>query len=303
MSAATLAQRLNKTKEEAQQIFDTFFKEFPKVKKLVDFSQHFLKKNGYVEDWAGRRRHLPDISLKPYEVKLAKQTANSQFNPFLECSDRETKDPRVLKWEKAVKEQIAKTNAFKRSKDPNWKDEEEMSNKAYDELAKQALKDGVIIQANTGRIAQADRQCLNARIQGGAASLTKLAMIAITKDKRMQELGVKIICPVHDEILVTCAALYADEVKKLLPKVMIDTAQKYLPSEMRWKCDPYEVFAWYQDNYSAAIIDEFEKLKAKGVPEDQALQKVIDNHIETPKQLIIDCIKQNKEIDFEFVDN
>lgn len=302
MSASTLAQRIGQSKEEAQKIFDTFFTEFPNVKKLIDSSKEHLKKYGYVEDWAGRRRHLPDINLSPYEVKLAKDnTAESDFNPFLECKNRMAKDPRIAKYEKLIKEKIAETNALRRSRNPDWQDEQERPNKTYDELAKKALKDGVLILANTGRIAQADRQCLNARIQGGAASLTKLAMVNVYNDKIRKDCMARRLISVHDELLVEAPLLYADTVEKRLPQIRIDTAKPYINVPM--SCDPYCVPNWYSDTYSNAIQAEFEKLMAKQNDHDKCLAQVISNHPEIPKPEIVSCIMDGKEINLENYDN
>lgn len=301
MSSATLAQRIGQTKEEAQKIFDTFFTEFPNVKKLIEKSKADLKKYGYVEDWAGRRRHLPDINLHPYEVKLAKPNADANFNPFIECEDKDEEDPTVLKWKKKVQEQIDKSNAFRRSKDPDWKDQQEMSNKAYDELAKEAIKEGIIIQANTGRIAQADRQTLNSRIQGGAASLTKLAMVNIANDEILKNCMAREIISVHDEVLVETPYLYAEIVSKRLPEVMINTAKPYINVPM--SCDPYLVANWYEDNYTNAIQNEFEKLFKKNNNRDESLKTLMANHPELPEQAIKDCVINGKELCLEEYDN
>ena len=43
--------------------------------------------------------------------------------------------------------------------------------------------ENIEIHDNSGFIAQAERQCVNARIQGGAATMTKISMIKIHKDE------------------------------------------------------------------------------------------------------------------------
>ena len=53
MGPSTLAKRLGKTTQEAQEIFDSFFQSFPKVEELINSSKEFLRTHGYVEDWAG----------------------------------------------------------------------------------------------------------------------------------------------------------------------------------------------------------------------------------------------------------
>lgn len=93
-----------------------------------------------------------------------------------------------------------------------------MSNKKYETIAKEALKEGIIIQSWTGKKAQAMRQCFNARIQGGAASLTKLAMVNIATDELMNKWDAHLVITVHDEVIVECPEQYADLVEERLPQ-------------------------------------------------------------------------------------
>ena len=179
-----------------------------------------------------------------------------------------------------------------------------MSNKAYKELASNALKDGVIIKANTGRRAQAERQCFNARIQGGAATLTKLAMIDIFNDQRLKDLQAKLIITVHDEVLVECPAFYADKVEKILPDIMINAAKKG-GNNVPQACDPYNVTRWYCDEYAAVIQEEFKKLEKgdekKGIAplsREEALEKIYANHNELDKDVILKTIETGCDLDF-----
>ena len=58
MGSATLAEAIKGTREEAQQIIEDFYKEFPKVKKWIDDTQINARKNGYVEDAWGRSNQI-----------------------------------------------------------------------------------------------------------------------------------------------------------------------------------------------------------------------------------------------------
>lgn len=162
----------------------------------------------------------------------------------------------------------------------------------------------MVLYAWTGRIAQAERQCFNARIQGSAASLTKLAMVDIYNDEVMNRCQAKLIIPVHDELLVECPEEYADIVEKRLPEVMINAAAKHI-TEVGMKCDPYNVTRWYADEYAALIQEEFKKLEAgnkdKGIQpmsRDAALATVIKNHEEVPEAAIIKTIETGCDLDF-----
>jgi DNA polymerase I-like protein with 3'-5' exonuclease and polymerase domains len=258
-----------------------------------------LANKGYVEDWAGRRRHLPDFSLEPYEFKPLANTSN--FNPFMECEDRITAIPENIlnKWIQKKNEAIAKSQERQRknaaAKGLEWKDNGEMSNAKYEALAQEARKDGVLFVANTGKRAQAERQCLNARIQGGAASLTKLAMVNVDKDQELKDLNANLVITVHDEVLVECPLYYADKVEKRLPQVMIDTAAPYINVPMA--CDPYVVRQWYIDEYSVSIQAEFKKAEEHGLTKEEALIKVSENHPEVSLEAITYTVETGEPID------
>ena len=296
MSDKTMGSRMGKTEAEGHELKENFFRQFPKVRELMAASKAMLSEKGYVEDWAGRRRHLPDFSLPAYEVKVIKKPSAADFNPFLGCEDKPTVSPeRVAYWEGRVRENVRASQRFQKDKDPNYKENDEMSNTAHEKLAKEALAEGILISANTGRRAQAERQCLNARIQGGAASLTKLAMVNVDNDPELRELDAHLVITVHDEVLVECPMAYAEKVEKRLPQVMIDTAKPFINVPMA--CDPYAERQWYIGEYSVSIQSEFKKLEAKGLDKETALAKVIENHPEMFPDAIRATIETGEEID------
>ena len=303
MGAATAGANMGKTTEEGQKLLDNFFAGFPKLAQAIEDSKKFLRENGYVEDFLGRRRRLPEINLPKYMVALeGKKSEDSVFNPILICGDRQYKDPKVLKWEREIQKAISDSQAFNRKRaeesGTEYKDTGEMSNKKFEALQKEAKKDGVYIQANTGRIAQAERQCFNARIQGSAASLTKIAMVDIFYDKILNDCKAKLIIQVHDELLVECPAYYADIVEKRLPEVMVAAAKRG-GDDVPQACDPYNVTRWYAEVASATIQEEFKKLEKDGMSRDEALAKVIVNHEEIPEYAIVKAIETGCDLDFD----
>jgi DNA polymerase I-like protein with 3'-5' exonuclease and polymerase domains len=104
-------------------------------------------------------------------------------------------------------------------------------------------KDGIWIIDNGAKIADATRQCVNARIQGSAADLTKLAMIDLAKNEELKQLGFRMLVPVHDEIIAECPQENAKECSRLLAQVMSDAAQKILG--MPFSCDVAISYEWY----------------------------------------------------------
>jgi DNA polymerase-1 len=59
-----------------------------------------------------------------------------------------------------------------------------------------------ILSSNTQLRAQARRQAINTRIQGSAADIIKLAMIAVENDQELRGLGARLLLQIHDELLL-----------------------------------------------------------------------------------------------------
>ena len=278
MGPSTLAKRLGKTTQEAQEIFDSFFQSFPKVEELINSSKEFLRTHGYVEDWAGRRRHLSDYFLNPYEAEYtdSEELIAKTFNPIIGCENRPLIDEKLTSW----------LNKAKMTR----------NNKELEELIKLAAKEGITLSANTGRIAQAERQCLNSRIQGSAASLTKLAMVNIHNNQELNDLDAHLVMTIHDEVMMECPALYAEKVSELLPKIMIDTAAPYISIPMA--CDPAVESRWYTGEYAVAVQSEFKKYEEKGCTREEAFAKLYANHPELPEEAIYKTITEGIDLEF-----
>ncbi|REE83204.1 DNA polymerase I [Lutibacter oceani] len=60
--AFTLAQQLNKSRSEAKELIDNYYKNFPKLKQYIANQVDFARDNGYVETILGRRRYLKNIN-------------------------------------------------------------------------------------------------------------------------------------------------------------------------------------------------------------------------------------------------
>jgi hypothetical protein len=121
MSGATAGIRLGYTGKDAKKqgtdLLNKFFAGFPAVKKTIDYSKQFLKEHGYVEDWAGRRRHLPEINLPKYTVHLKENNEIANFNPFLGCADRDDQtNSSVQYWLAVVKNRITASQNWQAKK-------------------------------------------------------------------------------------------------------------------------------------------------------------------------------------------
>lgn len=77
--------------------------------------------------------------------------------------------------------------------------------------------------------AAAERAAINAPMQGTAADLIKMAMIAVDAWIREEGLGTKLILQVHDELILEAPLSEVDAVKAAVPKLMADVASLSVP--------------------------------------------------------------------------
>lgn len=269
--AASVGEQIGKSREEAQEIINKFFKAFPGVEEWINNTHKSAYKLGYVEDVAGRRRRLPDIMLPKYEFKELNKDANADFNPFLICKDRVVESKKLKEYEKRVAK-CRFRNEYLKIKD-------------------EAFKDGIDIKDNTGFIAQAERQAVNSRVQGGAATLTKCALLRIANDKRLKDIGAYLINTVHDEILMEVPEATSKEAEKYLAEDMVESAKTYV-DDVPFSCDTYNVNCWYIENYFVLLQSEFKKLLDGGMDKKTAFETECENRPETTRTQLYEIVKE-----------
>lgn len=275
--AASVAEQLTEntgktvTPKDAQQIIDQFFEGFPKVHQWIKQTQENCKRDGYVTDLWGRVRRLPDIQLPKYTIRFNKaKKDNYYFNPFLNCDDKENAEARRIleKYENAVKH-LRGRNEYAKLKE------------------KAAKEDGVDIIDNGAFISQAERQSVNARVQGGAASITKRAIIAIYNDPILKELDFHMMLYVHDEIIGECPVENAQRAADRLSELMIESPKPKCMIPM--KCDAVIVPAWYYDEYGAAILEkEYDNPKNENYRD---INKILAAHPELTKEQLKNMLR------------
>ena len=265
---SSIAEQIGGTIEEAQSIIDGFYNAYPKVKLWMDKTLRDARKTGYVEDYWGRRRRLPDILLDKYEFNDLNEKKNSNFNPFLICENRVVKSNLISKYQKKL---------------DNIK-----NRKQYETIKDEALKEGLEIHDNGGFISQAERQCVNARIQGSAATMTKLAMLKLYHDKELKDLGFSLLIGVHDELIGECPEDNVDKVAELLTKDMMTVLDGVF--DVPFKCDADISYNWYFNNLCAEVKKQYNDLIKKGLSEKDAFIKVSSEHSEFLLDNIIEVI-------------
>lgn len=132
-----LAKNLGISRGEAKELIDAYFEQFPGIKKYMDDTIEFCRKNGYVKTIKGRKRHIPDINSNNKTV-----------------------------------------------------------------------------------VGFAERNAINAPIQGSAADMIKLAMISIRRYLQSSDLKTKMILQVHDELLFDVPKDELEVVKPIVCELM-----------------------------------------------------------------------------------
>ena len=225
---ASIGEQLHCTAEKAEAIKNSVFKGFPAIKKFEQESLDFAYENGYVTTIGGRKRRLPALLLDEYEFRWVDAPKTDDVLDFDGKIDMEVPDEICDKyWNK-----LHRVN-------PKGK------RKIFEEANK---KDGVWIIDNGSKIADSTRQCVNSRIQGSAADLTKLAMIELYNSKELKELGFRLLIQVHDEVIAECPKENAKKCSQLLAETMSRAAERLL--EMPIKCDVTITREWYGETIS-----------------------------------------------------
>ena len=166
MGAKLMASNLGISIEECKDILNEFFKMFPTIKQFMVDNEQSVKEKGFVEDYIGRRRHLPDADLEPLKIE-AKKNYITDSDVFIDCvtedSNIELLDDNLTKiWEQ------------------KWKEYQEAPHKGFNsyDIKKQfkelAKNNGVDTFDNGAFISKALTQCTNARIQGCLGGETKI---------------------------------------------------------------------------------------------------------------------------------
>lgn len=222
-----IADDLGITRKKAQEIYDKIMISFPGLKQFMEDSENMARELGFVTTIWGRKRRLPNMQLPPYEFSYI-DGVPKDFDPLFD--DEEEFEEGVMEVDEETKQRYL--NQLNRAY--SWKEKENIKARAKEQ--------GILIKDNGGYIAEATRQCVNSRIQGSAADQTKLAMIAVGNDKKLKDLGFRLLLAVHDELIGECPKENAKEVAERFAHLMVEAAKDLsVPS----KCDVEITERWY----------------------------------------------------------
>ena len=228
----SIAEQLGTTTKQAQAIKDSVFKGFPAIPKFEEDSLDMAYEKGYVTTLWGRKRRLPALQLPEYEFKW--RDGAPPDDDLLDFAEDES-DGMVGVSE--VPEEI-QNKYIRRLRQAYFG----QKRKIFEE----ANKEGIWVIDNGAKIADAQRQCVNARIQGSAADMSKLAMILVGNDERLKELGFRLLIPVHDELIAECPEENVKECSERFAMLMSKAAESGLTIPI--KCDVEITKAWYGDS-------------------------------------------------------
>lgn len=223
-SIPSIAEQLKCTTEEAQVIYDKVTKGFPGLLKAQDDSAQQAHDLGYVVTLWGRRRHLSVMTHDDYEFEYA-EGANPEFDPF----DPDSSISTTVVSPRKVKEYTDKLNSLK------WRKDKEAF---ISELRRQGIK----VTDYSYKRRETGRKCLNARIQGSAADMSKRAMIMIDNDERLKKINTYLLLMIHDEVICECPKEHVAEAIRYIKEDMEHAAAE-LP--VPFKADAETAECWY----------------------------------------------------------
>lgn len=262
MSVPGLSEQINVTHEEAQKIIDDFYNGFPKVKDWVNDTKKSAQQLGYVEDLWGRRRRLPELLLPKYNVSL-KGALNIDFNPLLhsKCIYNPTTNSKIALYQ----DKLSKAKSFKE----------------VNQIKESAKADNIVIVDNSGKISAALRQCVNARIQGSAASMTKVALRKVYDNQELRDLGFKLVLQIHDELIGECPEENSERCAELLANIMKTSVADTV--SVPFKCDADISPRWYYSEYKSILNKEYKEYLST-MTDEVALSIIKSNHTELTEE-------------------
>ncbi len=256
MGKKSVALKLDITTDEAEEMLDAFYNQYTGVRQAIDYSISHCKKYGFVEDIYGRKRRLPNIQLPLYETR------------FLDTPTKLDKSA-----EATLRLHLEGAGA--------------LSPEELTELRKQAAKNNIIIINNEEFIKKAERQSFNARIQGSAATLTKMIMVMVDRDPLIKKLGGRIVFQIHDELILDCPIENAEAVRDRL-KAIMENSSTAVGVVLPMKCDLVMEERWGEDTMTTELQVAYEELKKDGVenPVEELCKEFCNFPEESIRQII-----------------
>ena len=189
-SMRTLAKQLHISIGEAQKMIEDFFTAYPAVGAFIAGVHREIREVEYVTMMDGRKRRFPGIKQEAAHYDAC-------LKQVLRYLGADAIPPEGI-WSKECKDKIPY----------NLRRE---------------------FQGVKGPVERAQRQAVNARIQGSAAGILKLAMIALHRHFKAQGKDWKIIATVHDEVILLVDETITDAEKGEVCDIMTGVVKLDVP--------------------------------------------------------------------------
>ena len=220
----SIAEQLGTSTKKAQAVKDSVMKGFPAIEKFEQDSIRMAKELGYVTTLWGRKRRLPSMMKPDYEF---------------EWIDGVPHDDDPLNFDGELSKEVPEDRQrFYLTKLAHCKFGEKRK------VFEQANAEGIYVIDNT--MDKDTTKVVNARIQGSAADMSKLAMIKIGNDERLKELGFRLLIPVHDELIAECPEENAKECVERFSQLMSEAPGEKFTIPI--KCDVEVSKCWYGES-------------------------------------------------------
>ena len=155
ISAFGLQQRLNIPRQEANDLIDNYFEQFPGVRIYIDRTIEFAKEHGYVKTRSGRRRYLRDINSRNNSLRSAAQRL--AMNSPIQGTAADMLKLAMIKVHHALRQGKFKTKMLLTVHDEivldMYKDEQESAMPVIEECMKTALpmKVPIVVEMGVGK--------------------------------------------------------------------------------------------------------------------------------------------------------
>ena len=151
----------------------------------------------------------------------------------------------------------------------------------------------IVIISNDEAIQRAERQTFNARIQGGAATLTKMMMIMVARDSLIKNLGGRIVFQIHDELILDCPEENAEAIKNIL-KILMERSSTKVRVVLPMKCDMTTETRWGEETMTLELRTRHQELIEEGV--EDPIKTLCEEFCNFPEESIRQIICSDNEI-------
>lgn len=217
---ASIAEQIGMSVQETERITNTFFREFPAIRQVIDYYREMVRRTGYIETVYGRKRRLPEYNLPPFE--------------YVDVNDRR----------KPIEDEMIK-QYYNNQLSNAWGPQKQS-------IKQDANARGIWVIENGMKISEAERQILNSVVQGSSADITKMAMRKISENDELKEIGFRLLIQVHDELIGEAPKESALRAGEIMSELMLEVTKEKIVVPM--SVDAEYTDRWFGEDVSKQLI-------------------------------------------------